>query len=119
MTQGRSCLRAPEGWISDAFAPQGGIGVCTLLHKLYAESRGLELQDHSEITAREIIQAFYANKGDEVVDVRPLHELHFNYHFPPVTDWDTMTGIPQTSRVFGYDILLQLARGSNSASHSD
>jgi TIR domain len=96
---GETLLKTTEGWISDAFAPRLK-GVFALCYKLYTERRGVHLQDQGESKAREIIQAFYVNKGDELIDERPLHE-RISITLPAVTDWDTMTGIPPTSRVMG------------------
>jgi hypothetical protein len=96
---GEKLLKSTDGWMSDAFAPRMK-AVFALCYKLYAERREGRLQDQSETKAREIIQAFYANKGDEVIDERPLHE-RISITLPAVTDWDTMTGIPPTSRVLG------------------
>ncbi|MDU6375382.1 MAG: hypothetical protein E6575_15055, partial [Bradyrhizobium sp.] len=96
---GEKLLKSAEGWTSEAFAPRMK-AMFSLCYKLYAERRKAHLQDQSEKKSREIIQAFYANKGDEVVDERPLHQ-RISITLPAVTDWDTMAGIPPTSRVLG------------------
>jgi len=97
--EGEALLKPTQGWQSEAFAPRLK-AVFELCYTTYAARRKAPLQDKSETKAREVIQAFYANKGDEVVDERPLHE-RLSITLPAVTDWNTMNSIPPAAGVMG------------------
>jgi hypothetical protein len=90
-------LKSIDGWQSDTYAPQMR-KMFQLLYRLYRTRFGKHLDDISEAKSREVIQAFYANKGDEVVDERPLCE-RLIVALPSVSDWSSVSSIPPAAKV--------------------
>jgi hypothetical protein len=90
-------LKSTDGWLSEAFAPRMK-DVFKLCDQLYFKRHRKQLADLSEAKSREVIQAFYANKGEEVVDERPLHE-RLIITLPAVTDWNAIASLPPTATV--------------------
>jgi hypothetical protein len=90
-------LERLDGWQADTYAPRMK-ALFQLLLKLYRTRFGKSLDDVSELKSRAIIQAFLANKGDEVIDERPLCE-RLIVSLPSVSDWDSVSSIPPAAKV--------------------
>jgi TIR domain len=88
-------LRSTDGWQSEVYAPRMK-DIFKLCYELYRKRFKEQLADLSEAKSRELIQAFYANKGDELIEERPLH-ARLMVTLPAVTDWEVMQCIPATS----------------------